>query len=196
MQRLLLGSSSPRRQAILSHFSLPFDVATPLFDEDSIPFEGDPATYVRRLAEGKADSLVDAYPERPLVTADTMVFTNGKIYGKPSTRDEAFSVLDELAGVWHTVYTAVCARRNGEGAIEVARTEVLLRQLTADQIYRYIDAVGSGDKAAGYAVQGTGYMIIKGIEGCFYNAMGLPIGALTNVLRHIGIDLWDFLGRS
>ncbi len=180
----------------MRHFRLPFEVASPPFDEDSIPFEGNPEDYVRRLAEGKAESLAEAHKGKIIISADTLVFYNGRPFGKPNGRDEAFAMLDELAGVWHTVHTAVCAFRDGERAVEVSKTAVLLRQLTADQIYRYIDAVGSSDKAAGYAVQGSGYMIIKGIEGCFYNAMGLPIAALTNVLRHLGVDLWDYLPES
>ena len=179
----------------MRHFRLPFEVASPPFDEESIPFEGDPETYVRRLAEGKAESLADAHAGKIIISADTLVFYNGQVFGKPKGREGAFAMLNELAGVWHTVYTAVCGFRDGTRAVEVARTAVLLRQLTADQIYRYIDAVESGDKAAGYAVQGSGYMIIKGIEGCFYNAMGLPIAALTNVLSHLGVDLWEYLPK-
>ncbi len=71
----------------MSHFRLPFEVASPPFDEDSIPFEGDPESYVRRLAEGKAESLADAHKDKIIISADTLVFYNGRPFGKPKSRD-------------------------------------------------------------------------------------------------------------
>lgn len=191
--RIILGSTSPRRREILSYFSLSFDQVTPRFDEASIPYDGDPATFVKKLAEGKALSLSQEHPDCLILSADTIVYQGGKIYGKPQNEQEAFRALKELQGGWHSVYSGVAVWRDGNFNSHFEETKVLFNALGDDQIKKYLEALHWADKAGGYAIQLAGSLIVKKIEGCYYNVMGLPINTVNDLLRKMGIDLWDYL---
>lgn len=191
--QIILGSQSPRRREILSYFSLPFIQVSPLFDEASIPFEGDPEKFVCALSKGKADSLSDRFPTSLIITADTIVYRHGKIYDKPKSGEEAFLSLSELVGQWHTVYTGVTAQI-GDRAFHLAEgTRVLFNSLTPSQIRQYVAHTDWADKAGGYAIQMAGGLIVSKIEGCYYNVMGLPINTVAALLNHFEIDLWNHL---
>lgn len=184
--RITLASTSPRRKEILSYFTLPFEVKAPNFEEKSIPFGGDPIAYASALAQGKARSLE---ADSPVLGADTIVVHRGQVFGKPANDEEAFENLCILSGQWHSVITAV-----SDGTTTLTEeTRVLFRRLTPDQIRRYVKAIKSSDKAGGYAIQMSGSLIVQRIEGCYYNVLGLPIGALHDLLLTQGIDLWDYL---
>jgi septum formation protein len=191
--RLILGSQSPRRKEILSYFSLPFEQIFPDFHEESIHFNGDPSAYVLEVSRGKAASLSHLHPKSLILTADTTVYRKGKIYGKPESKEQAFEFLKELSGVWHTVFSAVTVRRESEEYSEVEKTDVLFNELSDSQIHRYLEAQHSYDKAGGYAIQKSGGIIVRKIEGCFYNVVGLPINAVHTLFLRFGIDLWDYI---
>lgn len=190
---IILGSQSPRRKEIFSFFSLPFTQKSPDFDEDSIPFTGNPTDYVCELAEGKALSLIDQNPQATIVTADTIVFCEDSVFGKPKDKKHAFEMLSKLSGKWHTVYTGIAIYHNKEMYSQVEATNVLFNTLTAEQISAYHNAIQWSDKAGGYAIQAGGGMIIKKIDGCFYNVFGFPINTLRELFEKIGIDLWQYL---
>ena len=190
---IILGSQSPRRNEILSFFSLPFKQISSGFDESTIPFTGDPYHYVKELSDAKADSLADLYPNEIILTADTIVYKDGKVYGKPNDKNELFVFLKELEGSWHTVFTSLTLR---QGSLEYQQTEetrVLFNQITESQLESYSKKLPWQDKAGGYMVQLAGSLIVKKIEGCFYNIMGLPMNTLQDLLKKIGIDLWSYL---
>lgn len=193
MTRFILGSQSPRRKEILGYFSLPFEQITPNFDEEAVPFRGDPISYVIEIAEGKAQDLAARYPDAIILTADTTVYRNGKIYGKPQTAEEAFLVLSELAGKWHSVFTGVSLHSKGNIQSTHEETRVLFNALTPDEIRHYHKKLHWSDKAGGYAIQMAGGLAINKIEGCYYNAMGLPINSVRQLLLKVGIDLWDYI---
>ena len=88
--KLILGSQSPRRKEILEYFSLPFQQVKPPFDEEAVPYTGDPIAYVRELSQGKAFSLAERFPKQPILTADTIVWKEGQVYNKPKDSAEAF----------------------------------------------------------------------------------------------------------
>lgn len=193
---LILGSQSPRRREIMGYFSLPFQCASPDFDEASLPFDGDPIAYVKALAIGKADSLVKDYPDHWVLTADTIVYRDGKVYGKPQSLEDAFLCLKELAGHSHSVYTAVALAKGDERRAAVEESVVTFRSLTDQQIRNYHAALHCDDKAGAYAIQGAGGLIAERIEGCYYNVMGLPIQTVDRLLTDIGMSLWDHLSQS
>lgn len=193
MKQLILGSQSPRRREILSYFSLPFEQKTPQFDEEAYPFSGNPIEYVNALSEGKAQSLKQLYPESIILTADTIVYRGGKIYGKPRTSEDAFQALTELEGRWHSVFTGVTLLHNGEIHTLAEETRVLFNTLSHAQIRHYHTKLHWADKAGGYAIQMGGGLIVNKIEGCYYNVMGLPINTVRTLLLKIGIELWDYL---
>lgn len=190
---LILGSSSPRRKEILSYFSYPFKQASPPFDEDSIPFVGDPVSYVTTLALEKGHSLKKAYPHDVILTADTVVFVEGDVLGKPKTEEEMVAMLTRLSSRWHSVYTAVAVISPKIVLSEYEETRVLFNTLTPDDIHRYMRSHSLFDKAGAYAIQSSGSLIVKRIEGCYYNVMGLPVNTLRKVLEQAGIDLWNHL---
>ena len=193
---LILGSQSPRRKEILSFFSLPFIQMHPPFDEDAIPFEGKASAYVSSLSEGKARSLALLYPHHAILTADTIVYKEGKVYGKPKTPEQTALYLKELNGNWHSVFTALTLFIQGQFLTEIEETRVLCRSLTAHQQFQYATALPLEDKAGAYMIQGAGSLLVEKIEGCYYNVMGLPIQSLEKVLKAGGIDLWNYLRKD
>jgi septum formation protein len=190
---ILLGSGSPRRREILEFFSLPFRVVSSDFDEMTVPFRGDGAAYALETAEGKAFNLKARFPDRIIVTADTVVYRSGKVYLKPESLEEARGMLKELSGKEHEVYTAVCVLSPSDSFSDVERTRVEFNQLTDSQIEAYQNHFAPLDKAGGYAIQKGGSLIVKRIEGCYYNIMGLPLQTLHRLLLKAGVDLWHYL---
>lgn len=191
--KLILGSQSPRRKEILEFFSIPFTQANPTFDEDSVPFNGNPEEYVCALSRGKAQALVDQFPESTILTADTIVFREGKVYGKPKDKEEAFQNLLELQGQWHSVYTGVTILSQDKAISKAEATRVLFNDLTPEQIHQYLKQIAWADKAGGYAIQMSGGLIVRKIDGCYYNVKGLPINTVGDLLKHFGVALWEHL---
>lgn len=193
MTQLVLGSQSPRRKEILGYFSLPFTQATPPFDEEAVPYHGNPIAYATELSSGKALSLAPRFSTEIILTADTIVWKEGKLYGKPRNSAEAFEFLSELAGSWHSVFTAVTVKKGDKLWSGTEETRVLFNALSPDEIRHYYTKLHLSDKAGGYAVQMAGGLAINRIEGCYYNVMGLPINTVRRLLLNAGVDLWDYL---
>ena len=112
---------------------------------------------------------------------------------KPRDKKEAHYMLRELSGKAHSVFSSVCVAAKGELFLDVEETRVYFHELTDSQIDRYITQLHTLDKAGGYAIQRGGSIIVKRIEGCYYNIMGLPIHTMARLLMKAGIDLWDHL---
>lgn len=193
MVRLILGSQSPRRKEIMSFFSLPFEQIPSDFDEEAVPFEGDPVAYVKTITKGKSRTLSKLFPKALILTADTTVYFNGKIYNKPKDEEEAFKALSDLSGNWHSIHTAVSVCKDGVEHCGAEETKVLFNPMTADQIRHYHSRIHWADKAGGYAIQMGAGLVVSKIEGCFYNAMGLPINTVRALLLKHGIELWDYV---
>lgn len=190
---LILASQSPRRKEILGYFTLPFECAEHRYDESSLAFEGDPVAYVAALAEGKAQSLVSTHGQHVILAADSIVFHNGAVLGKPQSEAHAFEILMSLSGSTHSVFSGVSLAAQGKIQTEVEETIVRFHEISEEQARRYHEAVYAGDKAAGYAIQEAGALIVRAIEGCYYNVMGLPINAVEKVLAQQGLSLWNHL---
>lgn len=193
MSTIILGSQSPRRKEILGYFSLPFLQAAPTFDEETVQFQGDPITYVHDLSDGKAASLAPLYPKDIILTADTVVYCDGKVYNKPKDRREAFLFLSELAGRWHSVYTGVTLQQGPLSIHQAEETRVLFNEVNSDHIHCYLDRTPWADKAGGYAIQMASGLLVNKIDGCFYNVMGLPLNTVRQLFAKIGIDLWHYM---
>ncbi|MCC5832001.1 MAG: septum formation protein Maf [Chlamydiales bacterium] len=192
--RLILGSHSPRRKEILGFFSYPFEQISPPFDEGVVPYEGNPIAYATALSRGKAASLLPSCPDAVILAADTCVHIKGRIMEKPADEVEAFEMLRELNGSWHMVYTAVTAQTGEKERTACAQTRVEFHQLSENKLKLYHKAFNGIDKAGGYGIQQAGSLIVKRMEGCFYNVMGLPLTETSQVLGEMGIDLWRYLG--
>lgn len=191
--RIILGSQSPRRKEILSYFTLPFEQIPSHFDEESVLFSGDPVAYVLELSQKKNEQLAKRFPQDLIITADSVVYCHRQIYNKPRDLSEAKKMLQELAGNWHHVYTAVSVQQGAVHLADVEETKVLFHKLTPEQIELYLAHCSPMDKAAGYAIQKSGCIIVDRIDGCYYNVMGFPINTLHKLLLPMGINLWQYL---
>lgn len=193
MTQIILGSQSPRRREIFSHFKIPFKQISPPFCEESIPYAGNPGKYVCELSHGKAESIANSHPDSIILTADTIVWKDGIIYGKPKTHEDAHDTLLKLSGSWHTVFTGVSVILGTKAVHAFEETKVLFNPLTSLQIRQYHAAMEYADKAGSYAIQMPGGLIVNKIEGCYYNVMGFPINTVRKLLLEVGVDLWQHL---
>ncbi|MCF7806596.1 MAG: Maf family protein [Simkaniaceae bacterium] len=193
---IILGSKSQRRQEIFSFFSIPFQVAGSIFDERSVPFQGFARDYVETIAVEKGSALARDYPDSVILTADTAVFFGRDVLNKPSSFEEAYEMLTRLNGKKHEVVTGVAIRRGNEVHTASESTIVEFNQLNTEQIKAYIKHVDVLDKAGSYAIQGIGSLLIKNIDGCFYNVMGLPMNATRDLLVKMRIDIWQYIKPS
>ncbi len=191
--KLILGSQSSQRKAILGFFRLPFEQISSDFPEESVPFTGDPHAYAITISEGKSLALQHPDPEAIIVTSDCVVYHEGVVYGKPKDQEDGLNMLRTLSGTTHKVISAVTVRQ-GERMISASEeSDVELNLLTDEQILNYQEAIHSGNKAGGFSVLNTGSIAVKKINGCFYNVVGLPINTLRELLMQFGVDLWKHL---
>jgi septum formation protein len=178
-QGLLLASQSPRRAEILRSVGWPFETFAVEIDETPRAAES-PVQYVERLALEKAEAAARAKRARLVLGADTTVVVEGEILGKPETDGDARRMLRILSDRWHEVLTGVALVEGGtEGVLRqrVAheRTRVRFGPLTEREIDWYVQTGEPADKAGAYAVQGYAALFIDGIEGDYWNVVGLPI---------------------
>lgn len=188
--RIVLASASPRRRELLTLMGISdFLVRLPEADE-TIPNMQSPEKAVLRLSEIKAENISKTMDKNNIIiAADTVVVINGEILGKPANSDDAFRMLSMLSGKVHEVFTGICVT-NGERKLQaLERTQVSFIKLSRDEINNYIKTGEPFDKAGAYGIQGIGAMFVKGINGDFYNVIGLPVCALSRILKEFGIDL-------
>lgn len=186
--RLILASTSPRRQELLSLLQIPFDVIAPVFEEDAQPgrFAED---QVQAFARGKAKSCAVRNPDAFVLGSDTLIACDGDIMGKPADAEEARSMLRRLAGCAHVIYTAVSLQhergRVDDVAIEPVR--VWMKPASEQEIDAYVSTGESLGKAGSYAIQGEGARLIDRIEGDYPAAVGLPLRAVATMLEKHGV---------
>ncbi len=189
MGRIILASSSPRRQELIHRIG--FDnvkIVSPKVEEGPMPGmpPDDLAAYWSRK---KAESVAEGCDQDDVVIAgDTVVCFDGNILGKPADEADAFNMLTMLSGAWHTVYTGVTVIRGGEIATECEATSVLMRPMTSEEIEAYINTGEPLDKAGAYGVQERGALLCEKVEGDFYNVVGMPLFRLGRMLASLGID--------
>ncbi len=189
---IILASQSPRRKEILEYFKIPFSVHSSDFDESTICFNNSAQEFVKELAKQKALVLQKKFPEALIISADTTVHLDRHIYEKPLNYKQAFDFIKKLQGQTHQVFTGICVTHHEHVLTDVGCTQVTLHSVSEKQIHQYINEISPLDKAGGYAIQGPGSILVKKIDGCYYNVMGLPITLLNQLLNYFGIDLWEF----
>ncbi len=184
---LVLASRSPRRVDILTGLGFTFDVhPAPEHVEDGSPVK-DPFALPGALARRKCNAVSERFPRALVLAADTVVIVDGEILTKPRDDDEAVRFIERLAGRTHTVVTGVALERFARGLTVSGseRTDVTFRPLDRATIERYV-ATGEGrDKAGSYAAQGLGAGLIRRIEGCFYNVVGLPVALTLDLMKQM-----------
>lgn len=182
---LILASMSPRRREILALAGFEFTVHPADIDE-SVP-DGTPAdSAVMMTAQKKAEAVLPyASEEDVILAADTVVYLDGMIIGKPATTDEAVKTLRALSDRTHTVYTGYCLLKGGKRISGVEATNVTFRELDGNEIADYVASGEPMDKAGAYGLQGRGCTFAKRIDGEYFNVIGLPICTIHNCLKNI-----------
>jgi len=182
---IILASNSPRRKELLSGLNIPYEIKTlPDIDEsypDSLTGE-DIAIYI---AKEKANAYLDQLDDKTLlITADTIVLLDGKVYGKPSDETDAKQMLRDLSGKTHQVITGVCITTKDKQVSFGVSSEVRFSKLDDDEIEYYVSNYKPFDKAGAYGVQEwIGYVAVEYISGSYFNIMGLPIQRLYRELK-------------
>jgi septum formation protein len=186
--KLILASQSPRRRNLLEQAGIEFSVIPSSFDENSVKLSS-PDVYVRQLAEGKAGDIADQYPDSWVIGADTIVFIDDTILGKPGSKSEARTMLKNLDGKTHQVLTGycLCCQKLDRFFSESVKTDVCFKTLTDKEIDWYINSGEPFGKAGAYAIQGIGAFLVKRIDGSYTNVVGLPVCEVIELLirQHI-----------
>ena len=194
MSRLILASASPRRRELLGRIGLQFDVHPSRIDEDryrDLP----PEARVEALALAKARAVAAGLTDALVLGADTLVVCQGQVLGKPDSPAMATAMLTMLSGRTHSVYTGVAVVRvpGEEARVTHARTAVTFRRLTPDQIAAYVATREPLDKAGAYGIQGYGALLVEGIQGDYFNVVGLPLVKVEELLTAFGVNVWGRL---
>ena len=186
---IILASQSPRRRELLERMGVrDFRVVTPDIDEH-MDRELPPEELVRRISLEKALAVQEQEGNTSIIiAADTVVALDGAVLGKPADELEAFKMLSTLSGCRHQVYTGMTVLRGEEKYTVSEETTVTFRELSAEEIDRYIATGEPMDKAGAYGIQGYGALLVEGIQGDYYNVMGLPVCRLGCLLRQLGVD--------
>lgn len=187
--KLYLASTSPRRREILNNIGTIFEIFSPPEDaEQPIPekYNGAAEGLAVVNAELKAKFSAQFLPEDSIIlSADTIVVINGKILGKPSQEHTAQEMLQLLSGRVHQVITGVAVKNNKTGFLyaKAEFTDVFFKELSNEEIARYIATGEPNDKAGAYAIQGFAAPFIKKIDGCYFNVVGLPVFTTVQLLK-------------
>lgn len=188
MPKIILASASPRRQELLKQINIRHQIQ--IVDIDETPHSDEsPYDYVQRLAIEKATACVQKFhPKLPVLAADTSVVFNGKIMGKPKDENDAFTMLRELSGNTHQVFTAIALFGQKQHAA-LSITDVTFKTLSDAEIRAYWHSGEPLDKAGSYAIQGVASAFIERINGSFSGVMGLPLFETAQLLALEGIEV-------
>ena len=186
---IILASGSPRRRELLEMLGLDFEVC-PARGGEHPPEHAGPEETVLALARAKAAEVAEhSGAENVIIAADTIVWLDGAVLGKPHSEAEAADMLRRLSGREHEVWTGLCIMRDGKELAGAERTYVKFRELAQDEISAYIATGEPMDKAGAYGAQGRASVFVEGIRGDFFNVMGLPLCRLGKMLGKLGVKL-------
>ena len=190
---IVLASASPRRRELCERVGFVPEVIVSQIPEERAAGES-PADYTRRLARAKARDVAgqigrdDSRP-RFILAADTIVVHRKRVLEKPADAEEAVEMLSAMSGEWHTVITAYCwhDRTESNSEVEHLETDVKLRDLPDRLIERYVATGEPMDKAGGYGIQDLGSMLVRELNGSYFNVVGLPICEVVETIEQLGV---------
>ncbi len=198
---IYLASSSPRRSEILKNLKVNFEILKCDFDESNFTDES-PEDFViknthQKCVAAHAIRQKKKLPNKPILTADTIVAMDDKIFGKPQNKDHAIAMLLEFSGRKHSVMTCVClgeteSQSNAEVKMmfDLVKTEIQFANLTANQCAKYWETNEPKDKAGAYGIQGFGALFVESLEGSYSNVVGLPIVETCKIFKEKNIAYW------
>lgn len=194
--QLILGSQSPRRKELLSWANIPFKIITA--DLDEISNEEDPAEVAMDIASQKGNAVFEKandYKNPFVISSDTIVVLDNKIYGKPKNREDAKLILSELSDKTHYVITGVSFIFHDENGRKrehkfYDKTDVTFNEITPDLMENYLNTNDSLDKAGAYGIQGPSLTFISNVNGSYSNVVGFPLDKVIGELSIILGDQW------
>ena len=192
--QLILASASPRRRELLDQIGVRYLVQA--VDIDETPFHNEsPLDYVKRVAaEKSAACMTQTTDNLPVLSADTSVIIKGHILGKPENQAHAITMLEQLSGSTHHVYTAVSLRFQSTQSEQkhiqiVSQTQVTFRAISSKEMLAYWHTGEPQGKAGAYAIQGLGAIFVESITGSFSGVVGLPLFETAQLLSQQGIHI-------
>lgn len=191
--KIILASKSPRRKEILENLGLEFEIIVADADE-SCDIEN-PSELVMTIAQRKGVAVLEGLSKNErcdtlLIACDTLVYAGGEFLGKPQNREDARRMLSLLSGSSHEVISGLYLYYNGKEARRAASTKVFFDEMTEYDIEKYLESGEPFDKAGAYAIQGKASAYISGIEGDYFNVVGLPANLLIKTVREeFGVEL-------
>jgi len=187
--RFVLASKSPRRLQLLQMIGVKDLLVMPAVGQETVPnLPHDEAIAAVAMAKAREVSK-KCNSGDIIIAADTLVYLDDKVLGKPENEKEAIEMLHELSGREHTVRTGVAVLKDGAGQAETEKSRVLFRRLTDDEVRAYVKTGEPLDKAGAYGAQGIGALFVEKIDGDFFNVMGLPLCRLNLMLSRFGVPL-------
>lgn len=190
MKKVVLASASPRRITLLRNLGLDF-ITAPADIDESISHTESTVDAVKRIALLKARTVGRSCSNSVVIAADTVVVCKGQVLGKPVDEKDASAKLRLLSGAEHQVLTGICVLNTATDEAEVDHelTRVFFREIDSEEIENYISSGEPMDKAGAYGIQGLAGVFVTGIEGCYFNVVGLPLSRLYLMLKRQGVYL-------
>lgn len=193
-----LASASPRRQELLRQIGVSFSVLKVDVDETALPQES-AEEYVRRVALAKAQAgfqVLDNDPHAIVLGGDTAVVHQGRIFGKPIDRTDAFEMLSVLSDSVHEVYSAVSVVGSSRQVTRLVKTQVTFHRITQQQLDAYWESGEPQGKAGAYAIQGLAAIFVANIQGSYSGVVGLPISETAQLLNEFDVPVWSLSSDS
>ena len=187
MTNIILASGSPRRKEILEHAGINFKIEKSNFDEkiESHEFSKEK---IENIAFQKGHEVSERFPNDIIISADTVVVFENKIFMKPKDKNDAFGMLKKLSGKTHFVQTSVCIIYKEKTLITSTQTFVTFNELSDEMINSYIDIFKPFDKAGAYGIQTSFMRYIDAINGDYFNIVGLPVSRLYSEMKKFIIE--------
>lgn len=182
--KVILASASPRRKELLKRIFDEFQIIPADIDE-SLPEDIGPEFAPVFLAAEKAEAIAREHPDDLIISADTIVFAEGSILGKPKNKAEAIEMLQFLSGKTHKVITGCCIRKGEKFNSFSEESYVTFYDLSHQEISQYVLSGASDGKAGAYGIQDKGALFVERIEGDYYNIVGLPIARLNREIQNL-----------
>lgn len=180
---LVLASASPRRLELLKRIHIIPEIVKPANIDEAIKKKEKPTQYCERIARTKGDFVFEQYPDKTILSADTIVFCSNKIFGKPENIEEARNFLSFFSGRKHNVLTVIYLRNKEHIKLKKIISKVTFNRLEAKDIELYLKSNEWKNKAGGYAIQGYADRFVKIINGSYSNIVGLPLSQVFNLLK-------------
>ncbi|APH39029.1 Maf family nucleotide pyrophosphatase [Methanohalophilus halophilus] len=195
MRRIILASSSPRRRELLKQLiGDNFEIIPSVYNE--IMIEGlDSASQALQHALGKGRDVAAKYPDSVIIAADTVVLCDGKLLGKPACKEDAMSMLEMINRRAVAVLTGIVVIDSGKGIenTDIVSTQVRMANISRKEITAYLKTGEPMGKAGAFAIQGFGAVLVEKVEGDFFNVVGLPLFRLSQMLKNIGVDVFELM---